>query len=198
MGPTAMPLLLTCSAFHLTLRGCMAGFCRLASCSCHGPKPSSPAAEEVLGCVLGSRTPRPLASLQLSLRLFLLLFLALLGLLATSSVQVLANRLAKRRCVFPCFPSWLGIDQVGPSLGERAGLALMPLSGVSTAKHYPSDVIRSFPSHCFFLSDKIREEGDSETPPSSGNVVVSTSQAQFPSIPFYRPSPNVGCMVRET
>lgn len=61
LGPTAMPLLLTCSAFHLTLRGCMAGFCRLASCSCHGPKPSSPAAEEVLGCVLGSRTPRPLA-----------------------------------------------------------------------------------------------------------------------------------------
>lgn len=86
LGPTAMPLLLTCSAFHLTLRGCMAGFCRLASCSCHGPKPSSPAAEEVLGCVLAQELLDhwPAAAFML---LFPLLFLALLGLLTTSEVS---------------------------------------------------------------------------------------------------------------
>lgn len=40
-----------------------------------------------------------------------------------------------------------GIDQVGPSLGERSWVGLMPLSGVSMTQHYPSDIIGviSFP-----------------------------------------------------
>ena len=64
----------------------MAGFCRLATSSCYGPKPSSPAAGEVLGCVLAQEL---LGHWQAAafMWLFPLLFLALLGLLTTTEVS---------------------------------------------------------------------------------------------------------------
>jgi len=60
----------------------MAGFCRLATSSCHGPKPSSPAAGEVLGCVLAQELLGHWQAVAF-MQLFPLLFLALLGLLTT-------------------------------------------------------------------------------------------------------------------
>lgn len=64
----------------------MAGFFRWATSSGHGPKPSSPAAGEVLGCVLAQEL---LGHWQAAafMQLFPLLFLALLGLLTTSEVS---------------------------------------------------------------------------------------------------------------
>lgn len=50
----------------------------------------------------------------------------------------LGKQAGKETVCVPLFPSWLGIDQVGPSLGERSWVGPhMPLSGVSMTNIIP-------------------------------------------------------------